>query len=168
MPERRSHRSFMSYIDKSREYYAAHGYDQPYQWPYHHEVPFVTLSKPLSECTVGVVSTASLPSRAEQVAASFRPPKHPYAISANPIPESLYTQDVAWDKEATHTDDINTYLPLQRLQEFQQQGRIGKNSRRFYGAATTYSQRQTLETDAPEILAWCREDEVDVVLLVPL
>jgi len=33
---------------------------------------------------------------------------------------------------------------------------------------TDYSQRRTLEQDAPEILRRCREDEVDVALLVPL
>ena len=47
MPERCSRRSYVGYIDKSREYYAAHGYAQPYQWPYHQEVPFAPLSKPL-------------------------------------------------------------------------------------------------------------------------
>ena len=58
---RRTHRSFVSYIDKSREYYAAQGYPNPYQWPYHEEVPFAVLTKPLGESTVGVVTTAFFP-----------------------------------------------------------------------------------------------------------
>jgi len=33
---------------------------------------------------------------------------------------------------------------------------------------TDYSQRRTIEQDAPQILARCREDGVDVALLVPL
>lgn len=168
MPQRRAHRSFVSYIDKSREYYAAHGYRQPYQWPYHHEVPFTPLTKPLSECTVGVVTTAFFPQGQEPPGVPTTPPKQPYAAPADPIPESLYTQDVAWDKEATHTDDLDTHLPLKRLSEFAKVGKLGANSRRFYGAPTTYSQRQTCETDAPAILNWCQEDGVDVALLVPL
>ena len=61
MNERRTHRSFVSYIDKSREYYAAQGYSQPYRWVYNIDVPFNALSKPFSDSTVGVVTTATLP-----------------------------------------------------------------------------------------------------------
>ena len=32
MNRRRPYRSFVSYIDRSREYYAAQGYSQPYTW----------------------------------------------------------------------------------------------------------------------------------------
>ncbi|MBS1255428.1 MAG: hypothetical protein MAG581_01229 [Deltaproteobacteria bacterium] len=169
MPDRRAHRSFVSYIDKSREYYAAHGYTQPYQWPYHHDVPFTSLTKTLSDCTVGVVTTATLPANWQNLPESqTKPVKKPYAEPSVPIPDVLYTMDMEWDKDSTHTDDLDTYLPLHRLQELRQSGRIGKISSRFYGVPTTYSQRQTHQSDAPAILNWCKEDGVDVVLLVPL
>jgi len=169
MTARRTHRSFVSYIDKSREYYAAHGYDQPYQWPYHHDVPFTSLPKPLSDCTVGVVTTATLPEHWQNLPeGQTKPAKKPYAESVDPIPDALYTKDVSWDKDATHTDDLDTYLPLHRLQELQQSGRIGQVAPRFYGVPTTYSQRQTCEADAPALLDWCKADGVDVALLVPL
>ena len=90
MPERRTHRSFVSYIDKSREYYAAHGYTQPYQWAYHKEVPFSMLRKPLSDCTVGVVSTATLPAHWQNLPdGQSRPQKRPYAEYSYPIPDAL-------------------------------------------------------------------------------
>lgn len=169
MLDRRTHRSFVSYIDKSREYYAAHGYTQPYQWPYHQKVPFVPLAKPLADCTVGVVTTATLPVHWKNLQeGQSRLQKRPYAEPADPMPDALYTKDMEWDKDATHTEDLDTYLPLNRLQELRQSGRIGKVAHRFYGAPTTYSQRQTRETDAPAILSWCQEDGVDFVLLVPL
>ena len=169
MSERRTHRSFVSYIDKSREYYAAHGYIQPYQWAYHKEVPFSMLSKPLSDCTVGVFTTATLPAHWQNLPdGQSRPQKRPYAESSYPVPDALYTMDMEWDKDTTHTDDLDTYLPLHRLQELQQSGLIGKVSPRFYGAPTTYSQRQTQESDAPVIFSWCEEDGVDIALLVPL
>ena len=169
MLEHRTHRSFVSYIDKSREYYAAHGYTQPYQWAYHKEVPFSMLSKPLLDCTVGVVTTATHPAHCQNLPdGQSRPQKRPYAESSYPVPDALYTMDMEWDKDTTHTDDLDTYLPLHRLQELQQSGLIGKVSPRFYGAPTTYRQRQTQESDAPVIFSWCEEDGVDIALLVPL
>ena len=169
MPERRTHRSFVSYIDKSREYYAAQGYTQPYQWVYHKEVPFNMFSKPLSDCTVGVVTTATLPAHWQSLPeGESRPQKRPYAEPSYPVPEALYTKDMEWDKNTTHTDDLDTYLPLNRLYELQQSGQIGKVSPRYYGVPTTYSQRQTREYDAPVIFKWCEEDGVDIVILVPL
>ena len=95
MPERRTHRSFVSYIDKSREYYAAQGYTQPYQWVYHKEVPFNMLSKPLSDCTVGVVTRATLPANWQSLPEEeSRTQKQPYAESSYPVPEVLYTKDM--------------------------------------------------------------------------
>ncbi len=58
MNQRQAYRTFVSYIDRSREYYAAQGYTQPYTWAHYHEVPFAPLRKPLSECRVGLVTTA--------------------------------------------------------------------------------------------------------------
>ncbi|PMZ49099.1 hypothetical protein, partial [Pseudomonas sp. FW306-2-11AC] len=46
-------------------------------------------------------------------------------------------------------------------------GRIGEVSQRFFGAPTNRSHRVTLDTDAPEILARCIADKVDVAGLVP-
>jgi len=39
MNQRQAYRTFVSYIDRSREYYAAQGYSQPYTWAHYHEVP---------------------------------------------------------------------------------------------------------------------------------
>jgi hypothetical protein len=91
-----------------------------------------------------------------------------YSRPTNPPPESLYTDDLAWDKEATHTDDRETYLPIDRLQELVAAGRIAAVAPRFHGVPTDYSQRRTETVDAPEILARLREDAADVALLVPL
>ena len=85
-----------------------------------------------------------------------------------PPPERMYTQDLSWDKDATHTDDLDSYLPIRQLDELRDAGRIGSLSPRFYGVPTEYSQRRTIERDAPEVLARCREDGVEVALLVPI
>ncbi len=41
MKQRRAYRSYVSYIDRSREYYAAQGYTQPYSWACHDDAPKV-------------------------------------------------------------------------------------------------------------------------------
>ena len=167
MDQLRSYRSFVSYIDRSREYYAAQGYDKPYAWPHYNDVSFTPLNKPLSQCRVGLVTTAGLPKPADPMAAMLTR-RDMYAQPAVPPPSSLYTDDLFWDKKATHTKDVDSFLPLSRLAEYAQSGRIGSASPRFYGVPTDYSQARTVERYGPGILAWCREDGVDAVILFAL
>lgn len=167
--DRRTHRSYVSYIDKSREYYAAQGYKQAYAWPHYVDVPFAPLTKPLSECRVGLVTTSYFPRGAEPEGVPQAPPKMPYAARCDDALGGLYNDDLLWDRAATHTRDLDTYLPVNRLRELEAEGRIGSLSDRFYGVnSSEYSQRRTEKKDAPEILGFMREDEVDVALMVPL
>jgi len=167
MKQRRAYRSFVSYIDRSREYYAAHGYSQPYTWACHDDSPFTPLKKPLSQCRVGLVTTAGkMDPQAEKE--GRREHRELYAVAAIPAPTRMFTADLAWDKAATHTDDVESFLPLSRLAEYAASGRIGSVSPRFYGIPTDYSQGKTSQRDAPQILEWCREDAVDAMLLSAL
>ena len=155
-----SHRSYVSYIDKSREYYRASGYERPYRWAHFEDVPFSRLAKPLSQCRIGVVTTADqAPSGAPRATKLFAAP--------NSDSKRLFTEK-SWDREATHTNDSESYLPLASLAKHVVTGGVGSLSPRFYGVPTDYSQRLTLEQDAPQIEAWMREDGVDIALLVPL
>jgi len=163
----RSYRSFVSYIDRSREYYAAQGYSKPYAWAHHDDVPFTPLRKPISECRVGLVTTAGR-TQAEGLIGAGRLMREPYAEPANPPPTHLFTDDLFWDKEATHTDDVDSFLPVNRLAEYATGGRIGSVSPRFYGVPTDYSQGRTSQRAAPQILEMCREDGLDAVLLSAL
>ncbi len=155
-----SHRSYVSYIDKSREYYGASGYERPYRWAHYEDVPFSRPSKTLAQSRIGVVTTADQAPRGAPRATM---------LFAAPNSESgrLFTEK-SWDHEATHTNDPETYLPLARLAEHVDAGHVASQSPRFYGVPTDYSQRLTLEQDAPQIEAWMRKDGVDIALLVPL
>jgi hypothetical protein len=164
MQQRVQHRSFLSYIDRSRKYYAAHGYDKPYAWAYNRDVPFTVLAKTLAESCVGLITTAGPPDAEARDPADGKD-KKPYALTANPPPTRLATESLFWDKESTHTDDIDSYLPLNRLVEYAKEGRIGSLSPRIYGVPTDYSTGRTLRRYAPQLLEWCREDGVDAVLL---
>lgn len=155
-----THRRVVSYIDKSREYYAAHGYGQPYRWACYDSVPFEPWThRDLSKARVGVVTTTfPLP---------FDEPKRVYAQASEPIPEAMFTSDLSWDKQATHTDDVGTFLPLAALHGLADEGVIGSVSPRFYGVPTEYSQRRT-HADAEQIVEWAKQDAVEVMVLVPL
>ena len=157
-----THRRVVSYIDKSREFYAAHGYGKPYAWASFDHVPFVKwsdLDTPLSSAKVGVVTTT--------FPAVFTAPKTAYAQDSAPIPDEMFTKDLSWDKDATHTNDVGSFLPLAPLNQLAANGVIGSVSDRFYGVPTEYSQRRTHE-DAEQVVEWAKEDGVDVMVLVPL
>ena len=163
-----THRSFVSYIDKSREYYGAHGYTNPYQWAYNHDVPFTPLPKPLSERRRGVITTSFLRREHRPVDWPDTKAKHPYAFGVDDLPDAMYTDDLAWDKDATHTNDLASFLPFDQARRAVAEGRLGSLSPNFYGVPTDYSQRRTREVDAPAMLEMVQADDVDVVLLVPL
>ena len=67
----------------------------------------------------------------------------------------------------TTAEDSGTWFPLPQLLRLRDQGRIGAVTPRFHGAPTNRSHRVTVETDAPEILRRCREDDTDAAILVP-
>jgi hypothetical protein len=163
-----AHRTHVSYIDRTRAYYAALGYPTPYQYARHDDVPFAPLRKPLAASRIALVTTAGPwhedPSRRPR---PFER-RHVWAGSSAEPPQRLYTENLAWDKESTHTRDVQTFLPLGHLQSWADAGRIGGVGRRYYGVPTEYSQSRTSLEDAPAIAAMCREDEVDAVLLAAL
>ena len=161
-----THRSHVSYIDKSREYYEASGYDQPYRWAAFDEVPFTRLTKPLAECNVAVITTTYL----HHHDSAHGAPATDKVVYHHPVadrPERMFTSDLSWDKQATHTDDPESFLPLGALTTLAADGTIGSINHRFFGVPTEYSQRRT-GNDAAAIAQWCAEDGVDIALLVPL
>jgi hypothetical protein len=150
------------YITRTRAYYEAQGFERPYQYPHHDDTPFAPLPKPLAECMLGLVTSASVYPRAPLE------PRRVASAGMSPPPARLYTNDLSWDKQATHTDDVNSFCPFEPLQALAEEGVIGALTPRFHCAPTEYSQRTTTEKDAPEILRRLREDGADVALLVPL
>lgn len=159
--------TYVRYMDRSRDFYAAQGYERPYRWAHHDDAPFHRLDRPLSECRVGIVTTTALHREPGADAEAPGVSGRAFAAPATPGPERMHTAHLEWDKDATHTDDVESFLPLRRLEEAAEAGRIGSTSERFYGVPTLYSHRRT-HRNAELIEGWCREDEVDVVLLVPL
>ncbi|MBV8393793.1 MAG: hypothetical protein JOY81_11485 [Alphaproteobacteria bacterium] len=153
------------YIDRTRDYYRALGYAKDYVWAHFDEVPFMRLAKPLSQARLGLVTTASPPDLANRDAKGVR---HVWSGTVDPAPEKLFTSNLAWDKESTHTDDRGSFLPIEVVRDLDGEGRLGGLAARFHGVPTEYSQRKTIELDAPQVLARLRDDGADAALLCPL
>lgn len=160
------HRSFVSYIDKSREYYQAQGFEHAYRWAAFDEIPFSRLSKPVAESRVAVVTTSFL----HHHDSAWGAPATDKVVYHHPVadaPEAMFTDDLSWDKQETNTDDRESFLPLDTLRGLADDGTIGSLNDRFFGVPTEYSQRKT-GLDADQIAQWCADDGVDIALLVPL
>lgn len=152
------------YMERTRHYYRALGYETDYVWAHHDDVPFVRLARPLHASTVALITTAGPPDLSNRDA---RNRKHVWSGEVAKPPATFDT-DVAWDREATHTDDRETFLPIDAMTRLVAEGAVGVLSPRFHGAPTDYSHRKTNEEDAPEILRRLREDKVDAALLTAL
>ena len=160
------------YLQRIRDYYQGLGYGAPYRWAHYAEVPFQPLAKPLAQCRVALITTASpyQPDKGNQG------PGAPYNAAAKfynvysgdtAIDHDLRISHVAYDRAHTTAEDSNTWFPLPQLRLKAAAGRIGAVSHRFHGAPTNRSQRTTLNQDCPELLARCRADRADAAILVP-
>lgn len=159
------------YMQRTRDYYVALGYGNPYRWAHFVEVPFTPLGTPLSRARVALVTTAA----PYQPEAGDQGPGAPYnarakfyqvySVPTESMPD-LRISHVGYDRLHTSAEDINTYFPLARMKEAVAAGRIGALGPRVHGAPTNRSHRET-ETDVAELLRRCREDGVDAAVLVP-
>ena len=160
------------YMQRSRDWYLALGYGNPYRWAHYDEVPFHPLAKPVSQCTVALVTTAG----PYQPGKGPQGPGAPYNASAkfyavysgeSAIDHDVRIAHVAIDRKHTTMEDRGTWFPLRHMRELAGRGAIGALARRFHGMPTNRSQNRTLDVDCPELLARCREDGVDAAVLVP-
>jgi len=148
------------YMERTRHYYRALGYASDYKWATFDDVPFAAPARPLSQARIALITTAS--------PADFDGVKRVWSGAVSPPPAKLFTDNVAWDKESTHTDDRASFLPIEAACELATDGIFGRLTARFHGVPTEYSQRKTIEEDAPEILARVRQDGADAAILCPL
>ena len=166
------HDTPIAYMERTRSYYQALGYGAPYEWAHYAAVPFEALRKPLSECTLAIITTAApfLPGKGDQgpgapynSAAKFF---SVYSSATNEEPD-LRIAHVAIDRKHSSAADIGAYFPLRALRLAAEAGRVGSIASRFHGLPTNRSHRVTLDTDCKEIVARCKTGGVDAALLVP-
>lgn len=162
----------LEYMRRTREYYLALGYDNPYRWAEFAVVPFTPLTKPLAQSRIALVTTAApfQPGKGDQgPGAPYNGAAKFYAVYSGDTAKDhdLRISHIAYDRRHTSAEDSGTWFPLPALRRAVAKGRIGEISPRFHGAPTNRSQRHTIETDAPQIVARVKQDRADAVLLVP-
>jgi len=158
------------YMERTRRYYLALGYENPYAWAHHENAPFHPHSLPLADTRVTLITTAA-PFQADK---GPQGPRAPY--NASPKFYKVYSGDtrqshdvriahVAIDRYHTHMEDMNSWFPLPVMQRLATQG-LFELAPRFHGLPTNRSQRHTLGVDVPDLIARCQQDQVDAALLV--
>lgn len=153
------------YIERTRDYYRALGYTKDYVWSHYDDVPFAHLKGALRDARIGLVTTAHPPDRSNQDSKGIRTV---WSGTVEPPPASLNTDNLAWDRESTHTEDRESFMPIAAVRALARDGLVAGLTARFHGVPTEYSHRKTLEVDAPNIHRRLLEDGADAALLCAL
>src|SRR5262245_1820121 len=166
------HDAPIPYLRRTREYYAGLGYGVPYEFAHYAQVPFHRLAKPLAQARVTIVTTAApyQPGKGDQgPGAPYNAAAKFYTVYSGDTgrDHDLRISHIAIDRKHTTAEDPGTWFPLPELRGAEGRGRIGQVAPRFHGLPTNRSHRTTLEVDGPELVARCRADGVDAVILVP-
>ena len=137
-------------------------------------IPWTPLSKPLSTCTISIVSTAALASsdrpfdlQIERLDPWFSDPS--YRV----LPRSTTTGEV----QSFHlhinpefaTQDLNCVMPLERLAELVASREVGDSAPSHYSyIGYTLRPERLLHETVPAVVDRMRQEQVDAVLLVPV
>ena len=154
----------VAYMQRTRAYYRALGYEKDYRWAHFEDVPFTPMSKRLCEARLALVTTAGPPDEPDE----DQPAKRKLWSGKVSAPPETFNTELAWDRVSTHMKDRETFLPINAMTSLAVEGVFAELAPRFHGVPTEYSHRKTMEEDAPEILRRLRADKVDAVLLTAI
>jgi hypothetical protein len=139
------------------------------------EIPWAPLDRPLSECRVALISSGGIALKTDKPFDGEIERRDPWRSdpSFRILPQTATEEDV--EIHHLHIDpnfghqDLNCVLPLQRLAEFESAGEIGSVAPRHYSfMGYTTDASALLENSVPSMIQCLQEDEVDLVVLVPI
>lgn len=137
--------------------------DGPPQW--------VPLSKPLAECKIALVTTSGLIRKSDKpfdIGNTAGDPTY-RVVPTNTDPAELIFSHTStnWDRTG-FAMDTNVVLPLQRLEEFVQEGIVGSLADEYYALmGAMFDVEPMVTTTGPELGRRMKASGVDVALLVP-
>jgi D-proline reductase (dithiol) PrdB len=157
----------VSYIARTREQYATLGYDE-YRWWHEPEEPaWAEVTKPLAESRLGLIATGGV-YQVGQIAFTHRDDTSYRAIATDVDSSLLRATHFAYDLTDARRD-INVVFPIDTLRALVAEGFVGELAQNAYTCmGGIYSTRRVREELAPALVERCLEDEVDLVLLVPV
>jgi D-proline reductase (dithiol) PrdB len=157
----------IDYIARTRTQYALLGHSS-YRWVENDgPPPWAALKRPLKESRLAIVASGGIYA-VGQVAFHHRDDTSIRAIDRDVDVANLRTSHFAYDQTAARSDP-NVVFPIEPLLRSVESGRLGSLSRYGYTfMGGIYSARRVREELAPEIARRVIEDQVDLVLLVPV
>ena len=139
------------------------------------QIPWAALARPLSRCTVSLVSSAGLALKTDPAFDAEVERRDPWFAdpSYRVLPRTVRTGDV----QVCHLhinagfaqQDLNSVLPVERLEELAGLGEIGAPAPSHYSyMGYTLRPERLLRESVPGMVRQLREEHVDVVVLVPV
>ncbi len=161
----------LAYMQRTRDWYLALGYGNPYEWAHNEDVPFSGLGRPIAKSRVALVTTAALfkPGAGDQgPGAPYNGAAKFHHIWSHPVSSApdVRISHIAYDRTHTTAEDPRTWFPLDALKQAEQSGRIGSLTTQVYGFPTNRSQRTNIVTDAPHLLEALADEGTQAAVLV--
>ena len=139
------------------------------------QIPWTPLATPLSKCTVSLVSSAGIALKVDQPFDPEIERRDPWFAdpSYRVLPRTVRTGDI----QVCHLhinptfaeQDLNSVLPVERLNELAERGEIGAAAASHYSyVGYTLRPERLLQESLPGIVRKLREEHADVVVLVPV
>ena len=156
------------YIATLNQKYGSMGFP-PYDWSRYEDAPLTPLKKPLTACTVSLLTSGG-------VSRCGMPPFDPDArndLRLDSVEQDAPSNDFQiHDSYYDHGDadrDLNCIFPIDRLREMADRGEIGRVAPRHWSGfmGRIYKRRAVMEEKAPELVAHLKEDGVDILVAVP-
>lgn len=139
------------------------------------QVPWTQMAKPLSQCTVSIVSTAAIVLKTDRPFDPAIEQQDPWFSdpSYRVIPRTATAAGIRvfhrHINPAFIERDLNCGLPLERLSELGALGEVGRSAPSHYSfMGYTLRPEALLRDSIPGIIRQLREERVDAVLLVPV
>jgi len=138
------------------------------------EIPWTPLDKPLSECTIALISSGGIALKTDTPFDQEGERQNPWwgDPTYRVIPKTATAEDIKLYH--LHVDpafaeqDINCLLPLQRLAELEAAGEIGRVADSHYSfMGYNLQPEQLLEESTPAIIRGLQDEALDVVVLIP-
>jgi hypothetical protein len=139
------------------------------------EIPWTPLKTPLRESRVALISSGGIALKSEEPFDQEGERRNPWwgDPSFRVLPRTATERDV--EIYHLHIDpgfgrsDLNCVFPLQRLAELEDSGEIGAMAPRHYSFMGYVLDPTTLlEESTPAMIQFLEEDQVDLVVLVPI
>ena len=139
------------------------------------QIPWSPLVKPMSQCTVSIVSSAAVALKTDQPFDQDIERRDPW--SSDPSYRVLARGTATGDIRVYHLhintsfaqQDLNCVMPLERLTELEAQGEIGPSAPSHYSyMGYTVRPDALLRDTVPDIIGRLRQEQVEAVVLVPV